>query len=73
MGHDLNFWRYRIESTGDTPARTDADHLAVYQRLCEERSEGLEELEALPLEAIRHRLDPQVGEHGTRFEAPTGP
>lgn len=139
----INFWRYRLETGAFAPGRTDADHLAIYQRLCEERSEGPEELEALPLEAVRRRLskaldegwvvidsdplqdetvfwerrsdraatieglltgnwvrfdlygswtgddanllidvmhefgtplfDPQVGEHGTRFEAPSGP
>lgn len=58
MSYDLNFWRYRDESA----VRTDADHLAIYERLCEDETTEFPELEDLPVAAIRQRIANVLGE-----------
>jgi hypothetical protein len=51
MSYDLNFWRYRDEGA----PRTDADHYAIYERLCDGEI-SIADLEDLPVAAVRRRI-----------------
>lgn len=58
MSYDLNFWRYSNEDT----RRTNAEHLALYHRLCEGKTSRFPELEELPVEDIRQQIGEELKE-----------